>query len=209
MQDVLGKLGRGLRKPPGYVLRRLAAEARVEAEKYWGPRRAGRFDLPALLLAVRAEDLQGLWSRLKSQPHAAAITRPLPAEYEAVCPGDHERILHQAEDGLRHRVDLLGSGPIDLGARIDWHRDYKTGLSWPVAYCRNIAYCNPSRPSDVKFPWEVSRLQWLIPAGQAYMLTGEERFAEEARGVIEQWIEANPYARGVNVRCTREVALAI
>src|SRR5215472_10641508 len=108
MQGVLEKLGRGLRKPPGYVLRRLAAEARAEAEKYWGSRRAERFDLPALLLAVQAGDLQGLWSRLIHQPHAAVISRPSSAEYEGICPGDRERILRQAEDALRHRVNLLG-----------------------------------------------------------------------------------------------------
>jgi hypothetical protein len=211
MQDVLGKLGRGLRKPPGYVFRRLAAEARAEAEKYWGPRRAERFDLPALLLAVQAGDLQGLWFRLIHQPHAAVISRPSSpgAEYERICPGDRERILRQAENALWHRVNLLGSGPIELGEIIDWHRDHKTNLSWPLAYCRNIDYCNPDQSSDVKFPWEVSRLQWLIPAGQAYLLSGEERYAQGAREVIEQWIQANPYARGVNWSCTMEVALRI
>ena len=28
------------------------------------------------------------------------------------------------------------------------------------------------------------------------MLTGDERYAEAARDILEQWIEANPYARG-------------
>jgi uncharacterized heparinase superfamily protein len=208
MQDVLGKLSRGLRKPPGYILRRLAAEARVGAERYWGPRRAGRFDLAALLAATGETDIQALWSRLQSQTYVAA-TRVVRGEYEHVCPGDYDRIARKAEEALRHRVDLLGSGPVDLGATIDWHRDYKTNLSWPLAYCANIDYCNPERPSDVKFPWEVSRLQWLIPAGQAYLLTGDERFAQAARHVIEQWIQANPYAQGINWACTMEVALRI
>jgi len=65
-------------------------------------------------------------------------------------------------------------------------------------YCRDIDYRNPERRSDVKFPWEVSRIQWLIPAGQAYLLTGNEIYARAVRQVIEQWIVANPYAYGVN-----------
>ena len=54
-----------------------------------------------------------------------------------------------------------------------------------------------------------SRLQWLMPAGQAYLLTSDERFAQAARQVIEQWIQANPYAQGINWACTMEVALGI
>jgi uncharacterized heparinase superfamily protein len=106
-------------------------------------------------------------------------------------------------------VDLLGSSSVQLGDDIDWHRDYKTGHRWPPAYCRDIEYNNPERPSDVKFPWELSRMQWMIPLGQAYLLTGEERYAEAVRGLLGQWMDANPYAHSVNWSCTMEVALRI
>lgn len=114
-----------------------------------------------------------------------------------------------AGQALRHRVDLLGSGPVELGEEIDWHRDYKTGHRWPVKFHRDIDYVNLDRPSDVKFPWELSRLHWLIPAGQAHLLTGEERFARAARDTLDSWIAGNPYALGVNWACTMEVALRI
>ncbi|MDD5757820.1 MAG: alginate lyase family protein [Desulfobulbaceae bacterium] len=106
-------------------------------------------------------------------------------------------------------VDLLGSGSIELGAEIDWHKDYKSGFSWPPAYIRSIEYNNPERPSDVKFPWEVSRMQWLIPVGQAYLLTGDERYALKARDVLTSWIDNNLCAYSVNWACTMEVALRI
>ena len=32
-----------------------------------------------------------------------------------------------AEAARARRVDLLGSGPVQLGAPIDWHRDFKSG----------------------------------------------------------------------------------
>jgi uncharacterized heparinase superfamily protein len=209
MKKVLEKIRRGLGKSPRYILARLALEARAEAEKILGPRRARRFEIKQLLSESGEPDLAHLWLLLKSRPYPALTGRVSPEDYERICPGDLSRILHKADEALAHRVDLLGSGPVELGVVIDWHKDYKTNLSWPVHYCRSIDYNNPDRPSDVKFPWEVSRMQWLIPAGQAYLLTGDEKYAAAVREVIEQWIRENPYAHGVNWACTMEVAMRI
>jgi uncharacterized heparinase superfamily protein len=74
---------------------------------------------------------------------------------------------------------------------------------------RDINYSDLGSPSDVKVPWEVSRLQWLIPAGQAYLLTGDERYAAACREVLDDWIAANPYTYGVNWTCTMEAAMRI
>jgi uncharacterized heparinase superfamily protein len=209
MSGLLSKVRRGLRKPPSYILHRLLLEARAEAERYRGPRRARHLDLAALLASNKAVTLNELWTRLRTQPYISPIEQITANDYEKICPGDTERILRRAEDALAHRVDLLGSGPIDLGTRIDWHKDYKVNFSWPATYHRNIDYMNAGRPSDVKFPWEVSRMQWLIPAGQAYLLTGDERYAVAVRNILEDWIRANPYSYGVNWVCTMDVALRI
>jgi uncharacterized heparinase superfamily protein len=48
-----------------------------------------------------------------------------------------------------------------------------------------------------------------MPAGQAYLLAAEDRYAEAARAVLESWIEANPYAESVNWSCTMEAAFRI
>ncbi|MBV9083680.1 MAG: alginate lyase family protein [Acidobacteriaceae bacterium] len=209
MQELLAKARRAARKPPRYIVSRLVLEARAEAERYWGPRRARRFDTASLLAETGANSLSELWERLQSNPYVACTNASMPADYERICPGDRERILLQAEDALNHRVNLLGSGPIELGATIDWHRDYKTNLTWPLDHSRGLDYVNRERPSDVKFPWEVSRMQWLIPAGQAYLLTADERYALCVRDLLTQWIQANPYSYGINWGCTMEVALRI
>jgi heparinase II/III-like protein len=209
MHEIFAKIRRGFGKPPRYILERLAMECRAEAERYLGPRRARHFGLNSLLAATGADNLEHLWTRLRARPYPALV-KPLPVEeYERLCPGDFERILQKSEDVQAHRVNLLGSGPVELGAEIDWHKDYKTNFSWPVHYFKDIDYCNPELPSDVKFPWEVSRMQWLIPAGKAYLLTGQEKYAWTVRGVITQWMRANPYSYGINWACTMEVALRI
>jgi uncharacterized heparinase superfamily protein len=88
-------------------------------------------------------------------------------------------------------------------------KDYRSGVAWPRGYMRDIRYVNPHDDSDVKFPWEVSRGQWLLPAGQAFLLTRDERYAEGVRAVLDDWIAENPYAQTVNWSSTIEAALRI
>jgi uncharacterized heparinase superfamily protein len=187
---------------------RIASELKAEFERLRAPsRRHWRAD--ALLRELGAADLDTLWSELASAPHPAVTSAACVVGYDAVCPGDRCRILARADDALAHRVDLLGSGPVELGESIDWLKDFKSGFDWPARYFRDIDYNNRERPSDVKVPWELSRLQWMIPAGQAYLLSGDERYALGVRAVLEQWIDSNPYAGTVNWACTMEVALRI
>ena len=203
------RLRRALSKPPGYVAQRAASELLARVERIRGPRRASHFDVRSLLLATDAPSLDELWERLATQPYLAHTNRVSSELYEQLCPGDAQRILSAAEAALNHEVDLLGSGPVRLGRQIEWNKDYKSGYSWPKAYFRDIDYLNPNHPSDVKFAWEVSRLQWAIPAGQAFLFGGDEKYAASVRELLEQWMAANPYGYGVNWVCTMEVALRI
>jgi hypothetical protein len=203
---LLDKIRRGLRKPPGYLLERLLQETHGQVERYRAPRRAARVRASDLARMAGHADVSSWWAELAGRQYMAQTVMDRTA-LEALCPGDVGAILVDAERAVAREVDLLGSGSVNLGKPIDWTKDYKTGLSWPNAYCRDIAYSNLERPSDVKFPWEISRMQWLIPAAQAFALTGEERFAAAVRDVIDEWIEANPYACSVNWACTMDVAI--
>jgi hypothetical protein len=107
----------------------------------------------------------------------------------------------------RHQFDLLGSGPVDLGNDINWHTDFKTGYVWPPVYYADIDYSDLSQPYDVKVPWELSRCQHFVTLGQAYWLTGEEKYAREFAGQLASWLEANPPQIGVNWTCTMDVAI--
>jgi uncharacterized heparinase superfamily protein len=208
-RNVLRMARRALGKPPAYVARRALQELQAEAERFFGPRRARTFGERQLLARTGAASVDALWQKLGSRPYAAEVA-PIPRDfYDVLCPGDAERILGAAERALAHRVDLLGSGEVHLGEEIDWHKDYKSGFRWPPQYFRDIDYMNPGRPSDVKFPWEVSRFQWVIPCGQAWLLTRDERWAAGARRLLEDWIAGNPYGGSVNWSCTMEAALRV
>ena len=113
----------------------------------------------------------------------------------------------RAQNALDRRVQFLGTAPHLLGERIDWHSDFKVGKTWTPKFFRDIQFINLELPSDVKIPWELSRLQWIIPLGQAYAFTDDERYASAARRVIESWMAENPYAYSVNWGCAMEAAL--
>ena len=209
LQRLIQRLRRGLRKPPRVIARRVVYEAQVQTERYVAPWRARRFERRRLLRACGERDIAALWQRLAARPYPAHTGGGAAAEHRRLCPGEAELVLEAAEDALAHRVRLLGPETAELGPRIDWLRDFRSGVAWPRRYMRDIAYVNPHDTSDVKVPWELSRLQWLMPAGQAYLLSGDERYAEGVRAVLEDWIDANPCAGTVNWSCTMEAALRI
>lgn len=188
-------LARAARKPPRVVARRAIAEAQTELERILSPRRGSRFDEPTLLRAAGARSIDDLWERCVRRAPAFDVEP------------EHD-VIAAAEAAVARRVDLLGSGAIELGTPIDWNRDPTTGVRWPNGYSPRMDYVRAG-VADVKLPWEISRVQWLLPAGQAYAQTGDERYAAAARDVLDEWIAANPYAGTVNWAVTMEVALRV
>lgn len=203
-----GRLRRILSKPPRYIAERALDEARRRFERIRSPSRTAALTPEYLAASQGFASVDSWWEGLGARPYPAYFA-PITADYDLICPGDRDRIIAAAERACEHRVDLLGSGDVFLGDRISWHRDYKSGYGWPRGYFSTLRYGRPEQASDVKFPWELSRLQWLIPAGQAYVLTGDERYARAAKAVLESWIEENPYGDSINWSCTMEVALRI
>jgi hypothetical protein len=148
-----------LSKPPSVIARRVAYEAAAQAERYLAPWRAARFDGRQLLQATGDTDFGTLWQRLAARPYPAYTSGVDVATHRALCPGDEPLILAAAADALDHRVKLLGSGRVELGPEIDWSRDFKSGVAWPRRYMRDIELVDPEDDSDVKVPWELSRLR--------------------------------------------------
>ena len=209
MGKLVSKLRRGLSKPPNVIMARLGSVLRSQVERIRLPYRAAMPE-KKLLRELDANSLEDLWKRIAARRFAGWFGPCVAQEIDFFCGAEESSTLLAAADlAVAHCVDLLGSGKFELGKKIDWHTDFKTGFSWPCRHFTDIDYNNPDRPSDVKVPWELSRLQWLMPAGQAYLLTGDERYAIAVRDVLEQWIESNRCGASVNWSCTMEAALRV
>jgi uncharacterized heparinase superfamily protein len=138
-----------------------------------------------------------------------------PAQREAivtvlrkVAPEAEKQIIIEADRICDHIFDLLGSGPTPLGEKIDWHVDFKTGHRWnPRTYYKRIRPASYPGGYDIKVPWELSRCQHFVRLGQAYWITGDEKYAREFVAQVEDWIASNPWPWGVNWACTMDVAI--
>lgn len=152
MLGFVAKLRRGLRKPPRVIFDRLILILRTQTERFRLPRR-NNLSEKALLQELEASSLEDLWNRLTCRQFPAWFGPFDVYELDSICgAGKFDALLARANAALEHRVDLLGSGPTNLGVKIDWHTDFKTGFSWPEKYFADIEYNNLERSSDVKCP---------------------------------------------------------
>lgn len=117
--------------------------------------------------------------------------------------------IKEADQICRHTFDLLGSGPVDLGHKINWHQDFKSGYQWPRVYYKEIYYKDYEKGYDIKLPRELSRCQHFVTLGKACWYTNDEKYAQEFISQIEDWIRENPQEIGVNWQCTMDAAIRI
>src|SRR5581483_5355732 len=188
----VARLKRALRRSPRYLAWRLLESARHRTRRPWSEVYPRLVTERALLAALGAPNVDALWSELASapffvDPRQRAATA---AAFARQFPGACAIVMRGADAALAHEFDLLGSGPCALGPSLPWHTDFKTGREWPMTYSPDIAYAELDRPSDVKVPWELSRCQHFTRLGQAYWLTGDERYAAEFVAETSDWIAA-------------------
>jgi Heparinase II/III-like protein/Heparinase II/III N-terminus len=115
-------------------------------------------------------------------------------------------VLAYADAILSGEYPLIGYGRPRLGPRPDWQCDWVSGKSWPLDDSEDLQLIRHDG-SDVKAPWELSRLQWGPVVAKAYVLTSDRRYREALRTLLTDWIERNPIGKGVNWTVAMEAAL--
>lgn len=127
---------------------------------------------------------------------------------QEVDPDIRKTVIAAADAVCEHTFDLLGSGPVSLGADIPWHADFIRGHTWNPHHLYLDARPAPYPGGyDIKVPWELSRFHYLSWLGQAYWFTNDEKYTKEFVALITDWIRENPYPLGVNWACAMDVAL--
>lgn len=91
-----------------------------------------------------------------------------------------------------------------------WHFDPVSETDWPSApYCYDINYRHEASKGDIKYTWEVNRLQILPMAAALWRSEGDVEARDFAIQVLESWIDANPPFKGLNWSSGIELALRI
>ena len=147
----------------------------------------------------------------------------LPTEREKIVaelnnrfPDQVRQTLDAAEKTSSGIFSFFGSGPVDVrrgekgdGYRIDWQLDTTTGQRYP-RFFSNYRWNSgkiKSGGADIKGPWELARCQHFAALGQAYWLTGDERYARCYAQTILDFIKHNPPGHGIHWACNMDVAL--
>jgi uncharacterized heparinase superfamily protein len=137
-----------------------------------------------------------------SLDHRAAVVRLMAERF----PAERQAIMDRAERARDGRFDLLGLRDMSFGSPIDWHLEPFSGKRTPLAHWSQIAYLNPDVAGDKKITWELNRCAHFVAFGQAYWMTGDERFASAFVAQADAWMEANPVGRGINWASSLELA---
>ncbi len=114
--------------------------------------------------------------------------------------------IRRADKARARMFDMLGSGEANLGDRIEWHRDFKSGRCWEKKPFGRLRLVYPDT-SDIKVPWELSRLQFLTDFGRAYFINGDNAYKKELMAILNSWEAENPVDIGINWTCSMEVAI--
>jgi hypothetical protein len=92
-------------------------------------------------------------------------------------------------------VTYFGYPETRLGSPIDWNHDPLSDVRWPLVAASRIDHRTAA--ADPKWIWELNRLQHLPLLAEAWLFTGEDRFAETALSHLDSWLDQNPVGRGI------------
>ncbi len=115
-------------------------------------------------------------------------------------------VLGYADAVLRGEYPFMGYGSPQLGTRPDWQCDWVAKKKWPLEDSRKMRIVRHDG-SDVKAPWELSRLQWSPVVAKAYVVSGDRKYRDAIRALLTDWIVGNPPGLGVNWTVAMEAAL--
>lgn len=153
------------------------------------------------------------WARYPANPSLPT----LPGLRERIAPADaatRAAIASAAAATLEGRYSVLGHDwpqrdPTDLFPADLWRFDPVTGGKWPGAefYALDIDFRRNGTRGDIKYVWEINRLQFLVPLAADALLTGNPAALAAIEAAIANWHAANPPFRGVAWASGIEVAL--
>lgn len=145
--------------------------------------------------------VQARWER-----HGLGLARPAEPTgdcgkpWQAELPRGFDVAVYQAaaDRVLAGRFDVFALKDAKLGFPPQWNRDPKTGTLAPLVFGKTLNYRDERVVGDIKYLWEPNRHAELVTLAQAWHLTGEEKYAQGCRTLLDSWFKQCPYPLGPN-----------
>lgn len=158
-------------------------------------------DPDVALRIVRETAPRRFFAGLESTASAAALGDSFP--------GYRDEVVAEADALLKLHFDLLGFRTLWFGDPIDWHLDPLRSRRSPLVPSARLDPLDPAVVGDSRLVWELNRHQWVVRLAQAWVLTGDERYAQACVRAVDAWLEANPPGMGLNWASNVEVSFRI
>jgi Heparinase II/III-like protein/Heparinase II/III N-terminus len=130
----------------------------------------------------------------------------LQRSFEADCHKISKIHFQSTESLLNGSYAPLGGKPVAL-ERIDWQQDPNNGFCWNKTFYADLKLYNLPGGADIKYPWELSRHQYLFDLSANWRVNGSQASATLARNLWLDWIGQNRLYDGVNWTSGLEVAM--
>jgi Heparinase II/III-like protein/Heparinase II/III N-terminus len=163
--------------------------------------RDGSASGPAEMLLERMRAKRGLF--LPSLARRADVVETMNRRFRR----ERDDIIASAEKAVAGKLDLLSFTDLDFGVPVDWRLNPISGDRAPLIHWSEISPVAPIGKGDLKVFWELHRTMHFGALGQAYWLTGDERYAEAFVNQASSWIEANPVGMGVGWAASLDVSI--
>ncbi|WP_379062578.1 heparinase II/III-family protein [Mesorhizobium sp. UC22_110] len=154
------------------------------------------------------------WQRYGSPPLHPVFAGLKDVIQAAATAEQREAVAAAADSTLKGRFSALGWTwpPRDPGLLFPaelWRLDPVSGTLWPGSevHAFDIDFRSIGDRGDIKYVWEINRLQQLPPLAVQWLLSGDDRCLEAIEAAIDSWHAANPPFRGVAWASGIEVAL--
>jgi heparinase II/III-like protein len=181
-------------------------------ELLWRARRASSSLVPESSRRARSDVLQrGIsWERALEQ-FRDGVNRPVLLDRGRAraiaerCPELVAELIDSADRAVNLSVEYFGYPEVLLPRPIDWNYDPVSGTRWPDVPAKRIDHRTAT--GDVKWIWELNRLQHLVWLSQAWLITGDSRYSSAAFEQLDSWIQQNPPGHGIAWRGAFEAGI--
>ncbi len=206
--------GNAFRRIRQMALAEIACRSRQQASKWLERLKPSGPDIdPVAVLRAHAPGLAqpdfALRALHDKAPHrffAGIADTNTPSVLRTRLPEACAAIVTAADTLMDRRFDLLGYQQLSFGDPIDWHLDPVGSRRAPLRHWSSLDPLDSQVVGDSKVVWELNRHQWVVRLAQAWVITGDTRYATACIDAIDAWIDANPPGLGINWASSLEVA---
>lgn len=181
-------------------------------ELYWRATKAAKSTLPyvsdpnRLITPGNIEGWEDALNRFRqSSGRPTLLDRARADEIARESPVFVAGLVRSADYAARNSFEFFGYPRQMLGNPIDWHYDPIASVQWPDISSNRINH-RVAR-GDVKWIWELNRLQHLPWLAQAWLFTGDTRYSRAAFEHLDTWIDQNRFGQGIAWRGAFEAGI--